>query len=262
MDVVINYLRLDGFKMRLTEFEFKSILESFKKYFSVGDIYLFGSRVDDAQKGGDIDLYIDTNDSDNLTEKKLQMLRDIKNKIGEQKIDVLFSTDKQKPIEREALQKGIKLDIQKLKQEKIINECDKHLQRLHYAKEGLKVVFPLTQEAYQSLSDEDVQAIDQFIYRFSKLQDTVGEKLIKMVFSLYEENIEKFAFIDILNRLEKADILSAKEWKELRDIRNEMSHNYEDEPMGSAILLNKIYEKESTLETIYQNIKKVLQSKI
>ncbi len=100
--------------------------------------------------------------------------------------------------------------------------------------------------------------MDQFIYRFSKLQDTIGEKLIKIVFSLYEENIEKFTFIDILNRLEKADILTAQEWTELRDIRNELSHNYEDEPMESAIVLNKVYEKEEVLESIYKNIKNVL----
>jgi predicted nucleotidyltransferase len=244
--------------VRLTEFEIKSIIESFRNYFETGDIYLFGSRVDDAQKGGDIDLYIDTQDSDGLFEKKLQMLRDIKVKIGEQKIDVVISSDKERAIEEEALKKGVKLDMKKLKQEKVINECEKHLQRLKYAKSELEDIFPLTQKSYQNLSQEDIQAIDQFIYRFSKLQDTIGEKLIKIVFSLYEENIEKFTFIDILNRLEKAEILTTQAWKELRDIRNELSHHYEDESLESSIVLNKVYEKEEFLESIYQNIKNTL----
>ena len=244
--------------MRLTEFEIKSIIESFWKYFKTGDIYLFGSRVDDTQKGGDIDLYIDTQDSDDLFEKKLQMIRDIKSKIGEQKIDVVISSDKERAIEEEALKKGVKLDMKKLKQDKIIKECEKHLQRLKYAKNKLKDIFPLTGQSYQDLSQEDIQVIDQFIYRFSKLQDTIGEKLIKIVFSLYEENIEKFTFIDILNRLEKADILTTQAWRELRDIRNELSHNYEDEPMQSSIVLNKVYEKEELLESIYHNIKVTL----
>lgn len=165
---------------------------------------------------------------------------------------------KKRTIEQEALSKGVKLDIQKLKQEKAINECEKHLQRLHYAKNELKKLFPLTSQSYQDLSQEDVQAIDQFIYRFSKLQDTIGEKLIKIVFSMYEEQIEKFTFIDILNRLEKAEILTAKEWKELRDIRNELARNYEEEPLESAMILNKIYEKEELLEAIYLNIRNVL----
>ena len=244
--------------MRLTEFEIKSIIESFWKYFKTGDIYLFGSRVDDTQKGGDIDLYIDTQDSDDLFEKKLQMIRDIKSKIGEQKIDVVISSDKERAIEEEALKKGVKLDMKRLKQDKIIKECEKHLQRLKYAKSKLKDIFPLTAQSYQNLSQEDIQVIDQFIYRFSKLQDTIGEKLIKIVFSLYEENIEKFTFIDILNRLEKADILTTQSWRELRDIRNELSHNYEDEPLQSSIVLNKVYEKEELLESIYQNIKNIL----
>jgi predicted nucleotidyltransferase len=245
--------------MRLTEFEIKSIIASFRAHFTTGDIYLFGSRVNDSQKGGDIDLYIVTQDGDNIHDKKLQMLRDIKNKIGEQKIDVVISSDKERAIEEEALKKGIKLDIKKLKQNKIINECEKHLQRLKYAQAGLKRLFPLTEESYKNLSQKDIQAIDQFIYRFSKLQDTIGEKLIKLAFSLYEENIEKFTFIDILNRLEKAGILSKKKWQELRDIRNELSHHYEDDPMESIIVLNKVYEKEKILESIYQNIKNVLK---
>ena len=72
---------------------------------------------------------------------------------------------------------------------------------------------------------------------------------------MYEENVEKFTFVDILNRLEKAEILTAQTWKELRDIRNELSRNYEDDPMESTIILNKVYEKEEALELIYKNIK-------
>jgi len=245
--------------MRLTDFEIKTIAESFHKYFKNGNIYLFGSRVDDTQKGGDIDLYIDTKDKDDLLKKKLKMLRDIKAIIGEQKIDVVISSDKERAIEKEALHKGVKLDIKKIKQDKIIKECEKHVQRLHYAKDELIRLFPLTQTSYLKLSQNDIQAIDQFIYRFSKLQDTMGEKLIKLVFSLYEENTEKYAFIDILNRLEKAEILTTQDWQELRDIRNELSHNYEDNPMESAIILNKVFEKEAVLESMYQNIKNVLK---
>lgn len=245
--------------MRLSEYELISIVESFQKHFHTGDIFLFGSRTDDTQKGGDIDLYIDTQDSADLFDKKLHLLADIKTKLGDQKIDIVIVKDQERAIEKEALEKGIKLDIKALKQQKVINECEKHLKRLRYAKDELKAIFPLTQKKYENLSEEEIQAIDQFIYRFSKLQDTVGEKLIKMVFSLYEENIEKFTFIDILNRLEKSDILTAASWKELRDIRNELSHNYEDESLESTMVLNRVFEKEELLETIYRNIKNALR---
>lgn len=245
--------------MRLSEFEIKSIVESFHHCFDTGDIYLFGSRVDERQKGGDIDLYVETQDSGELFEKKLQLLNQIKTKIGDQKIDIVMSRDKSRAIELQAIKEGVKLDIKKLKQDKVINECEKHLQRLQYAKNELKTLFPLTQKSYENLTQENIQAIDQFIYRFSKLQDTVGEKLIKMVFTLYEENIEKFTFIDILNRLEKAELLSTQTWKELRDIRNELSHNYDDNPLESSVILNKVFEKEESLETIYQNIKSILE---
>ena len=46
--------------MRLNENEIKSIKETFIKIFKDGEIYLFGSRLDDNIKGGDIDLYIET----------------------------------------------------------------------------------------------------------------------------------------------------------------------------------------------------------
>ena len=43
---------------------------------------------------------------------------------------------------------------------------------------------------------------DQIIYRFSKLQDTMGAKLFKALLLYQGENIDK-PFLDLLNRLEK-----------------------------------------------------------
>jgi len=46
--------------MRINKQEIEVIKNCFESVFKIGKIYLFGSRVDDSQKGGDIDLYIIT----------------------------------------------------------------------------------------------------------------------------------------------------------------------------------------------------------
>ena len=95
--------------MRLTQTEIISIQEIFKEVFQKGEIYLFGSRVDDTLKGGDIDLFVSSNNRDNYLEKKLDFLTLLKQKIGDQKIDLVISKDKNRLIEKEALTKGISL---------------------------------------------------------------------------------------------------------------------------------------------------------
>lgn len=44
--------------MRLTDHERDAIKKAFMETFEEGKIYLFGSRVDDSKRGGDIDLYL------------------------------------------------------------------------------------------------------------------------------------------------------------------------------------------------------------
>lgn len=59
------------------------------------ELKLFGSRVNDDAKGGDIDLLlILPNDSiyTQLLEKKLNLLVEFKQKLGDQKIDLLLAT--------------------------------------------------------------------------------------------------------------------------------------------------------------------------
>ena len=95
--------------MRLTPEEIDVIKESFMEVFQEGEIYLFGSRVDDALRGGDIDLYIQTPPVEDLAEKKVDFLVKLKRRIGERKIDVVIARDETRPIERAALESGVKL---------------------------------------------------------------------------------------------------------------------------------------------------------
>lgn len=54
-------------------------------------VYLFGSRVDDNKKGGDIDLYIETNVKEKLLQRKLKMMGALHKELGEQKIDIVIN---------------------------------------------------------------------------------------------------------------------------------------------------------------------------
>ena len=95
--------------MRLSNKYIEVIKKYFNEFFKNGEIYLFGSRVDDNKKGGDIDLYLVLDEHENLFEKKIKFLARIKKELGEQKIDIVFNTDSNRLIEKEALRWGIKL---------------------------------------------------------------------------------------------------------------------------------------------------------
>jgi len=95
--------------MRLTDREKDLIKRAFHEAFGEGKIYLFGSRVDDTKRGGDIDLYIQTENTQDMLIKKIDFLVKLKENIGDQKIDVLISKDKKSVIEKEATSSGIEL---------------------------------------------------------------------------------------------------------------------------------------------------------
>ena len=95
--------------MRLTSTQYQAIKKYFHEIFGEGEIYLFGSRVDDSRRGGDIDLYIRTKNLQNLVHKKLDFLTKLKHDIGEQKIDVVFDRYKQRPIDKIAIDTGVRL---------------------------------------------------------------------------------------------------------------------------------------------------------
>ncbi|MFK7780591.1 MAG: nucleotidyltransferase domain-containing protein [Candidatus Gracilibacteria bacterium] len=243
--------------MRLSLYEIETIVKLKNKYFgNTSKIYLFGSRVDDAKKGGDIDLYVEADELSSTFTKKSDFLLELKSIIGEQKIDLIFARDEKRLIEQEA-KEGIELDIDRIKLQKYFNECDKHLQRIEEAYSDIKSSLPLSVEKYKILSKDEVQDIDQYLYRFSKLQDKLGQKIFRVVLSMYEPSFENIPFLDLLHKLEKLDFLeNTKEWINLRDKRNKIAHQYDDEAYEMTQAINDIFNQKDILKAVYVKFKK------
>lgn len=95
--------------MRLQSREIQTIIRIAKEIYGEGvAVYLFGSRVDDTKRGGDIDLLIRT-----LGEKKgvlarIRMISRLKQCLGNQKIDVIGDHEDSLVV-HEALEKGLQL---------------------------------------------------------------------------------------------------------------------------------------------------------
>ena len=124
----------------------------------------------------------------------------------------------------------------------VLFECELHQKRIHYALAKLKHFMPLTVENYKCLTDEQIEALDQFLFRFSKLQDTIGLRLFPGILELQEEPVKTLSFLDLLNRLEQLNVIESKEqWLALRNMRNKLAHQYEDDPEGMTDALNTIY---------------------
>lgn len=99
--------------VRLTNFTIEAIRTAFRENFLKEDhVWLFGSRVDLSQRGGDIDLYIESTiqDARQVAKAKLNFLAKLYMLIGEQKIDVVIKfDDTDLPIYKIAKQEGRQL---------------------------------------------------------------------------------------------------------------------------------------------------------
>lgn len=123
--------------------------------------------------------------------------------------------------------------------------CTIHSQRMSFAWEKIKIHFPLDKEKYLRLRPEDLSFFDQLIFRFSKMQDSMGGKLFPAVLENLGEEIKGIPFIDQLNKLEELNIIGgADEWILLRETRNIVTHEYPfitDEVIQGLNLLSKHY---------------------
>ncbi|MBF0468819.1 MAG: nucleotidyltransferase domain-containing protein [Desulfamplus sp.] len=93
--------------MRLKLFEQNIIVNAVKHEDPDAAIYLFGSRVDDEQLGGDIDIIVLSSIIN--FDGKLRIKKELFKSLEEQKIDLIIVDDPAEPFAFTALEKGIKL---------------------------------------------------------------------------------------------------------------------------------------------------------
>jgi hypothetical protein len=134
--------------------------------------------------------------------------------------------------------------------------CDLHYQRMIFAWGSIEKYFPLTEVTLSQISPIELALFDQLIYRFSKLQDSMGSRLFKQILEALEEDVSGLPFIDILYKLERLDILNdAKEWIVLRQTRNTISHEYPFFKEVQMEELNLLPEEVVKLAAIWSKLK-------
>lgn len=117
-----------------------------------------------------------------------------------------------------------------------------HRDRLEAALAHLGDRLPRTGPAVLAMPYDDVASVELLLSRFAKLQDLLGARVFRLVVELTVEPLPPTAtFLDLLHRLEKIGAIpSAAGWRRLREIRNELAHDYPDDPEGTAASLAEV----------------------
>lgn len=133
---------------------------------------------------------------------------------------------------------------------------------MNSALRGLAALRPITGSRFQSLGDAEIKDLDQFILRFTKLQDAVGTRLFAAVLGVLQEPYQDWPMIDRLNRLEKLGLLeNAADWETIREARNKLTHEYPDDPEKNAATLNLGFDAATRLENVVWKVVEVLRAK-
>ena len=142
-----------------------------------------------------------------------------------------------------------------------IQKCRTHLVRIHYASKQIKELFPLTVNRYKDITEANIGNIDQLVFRFTKLQDELGNNTFRFLLEFLQEDNTGKPFRDILNTLERLQIIDSSDtWLSLRELRNDLAHDYPMMIDETIDKLNYLYLQlpliENILKTIEQQAKR------
>jgi len=82
-------------------------------------------------------------------------------------------------------------------------ECKRNAYHVQSAYQQLVPLLPMTGSQFEQLSDDKIRTLDQFVLRFTKLQDAMGSRLFPAILAYLQEPYETQPMLDKLNRLEK-----------------------------------------------------------
>ncbi|MDZ7841329.1 MAG: hypothetical protein U5R46_11005 [Gammaproteobacteria bacterium] len=121
---------------------------------------------------------------------------------------------------------------------------------------------PFTAQTAERLDQNQdlAERVDAFVARFSRLQDTLGDKLLPALLEALGE--ERAMLIDRLDKAEKLGwIQSSEQWMAIRQLRNQMIHEYIEDPNVLAEALQSGHEYVEELLSAARNMLDELQKR-
>ncbi|MEM6439264.1 MAG: nucleotidyltransferase domain-containing protein [Pseudomonadota bacterium] len=224
-------------------------------------VRLFGSRVDDARRGGDIDLLVEVPEGRESFNDQIAAKVALWDRIGERKIDLVLMgpggpTER---IHRVALKEGIVLEgdpailarmqpkgSEPMRADKLADAliaCDRIAARLELSLVDLEGELPATPEGVEAFDKARQTDVDAFLKRFEQLEDMALRKVARGALLISVEDSETFTIRDALNALERLGAIgSADQWMGFHEARNRLAHEYDFKPEAVAARLNAAWE--------------------
>lgn len=129
--------------------------------------------------------------------------------------------------------------------------------RLESALSQLSEQMPLDVECFNpdNMDDTFLLQLDGFRARFSDLQDYMGHTFIPMITKLDEDEsaANPLSTRERNMLMERKGIFELTQWQKLREIRNGFAHEYPDEHIEKALLLNAAWQMSERLIAIAQS---------
>lgn len=141
-------------------------------------------------------------------------------------------------------------------------ECGLHAGVLADAASRLPASFSADQAG--AIDVEQRRLLDQAAYRFMKLQDSLGEKVLPAILELTLDPLPPEAsFAEKLQRLERLGALrSAGIWRLLREVRNSLAHEYPENPALQAAALTRLMRGVSELIELWDDARRFAANRV
>lgn len=230
--------------MRLSDQQRTIIRSSVAENFGADAVVrLFGSRTDDSQRGGDIDLLIETKlPLEHRIQDECRLAANCISSSAGAKLTYCLKTRSapcspfmSKRYARELFMTPLQNNQLVLAQLLKVTAKEAHyLQRTAARLDALTIDLAWVKSLENS--DEHSEMLDAFVSRYARLQDTLGDKLLPVMLRACLERTG--SELDNLLRAEKLGwIASTEAWIALRELRNRLIHEYmeSDEDLLSAL---------------------------
>ncbi len=107
-------------------------------------------------------------------------------------------------------------------------------------------------EIFKTLNVQERAVLEAYLKRFASIQDFLGSKIFPLLLEIRGIGTDKMS--EVLEKIEKEEIIdSLDQWIELREVRNELEHDYPDDLAEALADMRFCVDHLVVLESYYAN---------